>query len=276
MPHTLLVADDSVTIQRLVQLTFAGHGINVVGASDGQQAIDYLSSNRPDGVLASATLGRRDGFEVARFVRSDPRLRTVPVLLMAGAFDNIDDQRVRDAGAAGVLIKPFEPAHVITRVKELLGVRTPVTHREPAPPPPSQAHTPREEIVVDGGQHLDEWFTESATPDASGPSSGPIPAGWSQVPPAGTAATVAAAFGPADAFAVLLAEEQGEVAPPIVPQPVVELSEDMVERIADRVAERLIQSAFGESLRGTVHDVSERLVRQEIERIRAAAQAQPR
>ena len=80
-----------------------------------------------------------------------------------------------------------------------------------------------------------------------------------------------AGFGAADAFAILLAEEQGETAPPVVPQPIVELSDNMVERIADRVAERLMQSAFGDTLRGTVHDVSERLVREEIQRIRTSA-----
>jgi CheY-like chemotaxis protein len=275
MPHTLLVADDSVTIQRVVQLTFAAHQINVVGASDGQQALDYLASNRPDAVLVSATLARRDGFDVARYVRSDPRLRTVPVLLMAGAFDNVDEQRARDAGAAGVLIKPFEPAHVISRVKELLGLSVSTPRREPAPPPPARAA--RDEMIDETGEHLDEWFTEAAPADPPTPIPRATGSAWTQAPPPPPpAAVVAAAFGPADAFAVLLAEEQGEVAPPLAPQPVVELSDQMVERIADRVAERLIQSAFGESLRGTVHDVSERLVRQEIERIRAAAQTQSR
>ena len=88
--------------------------------------------------------------------------------------------------------------------------------------------------------------------------------------PGGPTGPVAPVFGPADAFAALLAEEQGEPVAPVVTQPIVELSDAMVDRIADRVAERMMHSVFGESLRGTVHEVSERLVREEIQRIRSA------
>ena len=122
MSTTLLFADDSVTMRRVVELTFAEQGLQVVGVSDGQQAIDYISTQRPALALVSATLPRVNGFDVARFVRDHAESR-VPVLLLAGAFDNLDDAQVREAGAAGVLVKPFEPAVVIKRVKELLGMK---------------------------------------------------------------------------------------------------------------------------------------------------------
>jgi CheY-like chemotaxis protein len=122
MSNTLLFADDSVTMRRVVELTFAEQGLQVVGVSDGQQAIDYISTQRPALALVSATLPRVNGFDVARFVRDHSESR-VPVLLLAGAFDNLDEAQVREAGAAGVLVKPFEPAVVIKRVKELLGMK---------------------------------------------------------------------------------------------------------------------------------------------------------
>ena len=122
MPATLLLADDNATIQRLIELTFAEQAIKVVTVVDGQQAIDRLTAERPDIVLASASLPKISGYDVAAFVQTAPALRGVPVLLLAGAFDSLDTARVRECGAAGVLIKPFEPPVLINRVKELLGL----------------------------------------------------------------------------------------------------------------------------------------------------------
>jgi CheY-like chemotaxis protein len=68
MTHKLLLADDSVTIQRVIELTFADEGIEVVSVGNGQQAIDRIASERPDIVLADASMPERDGYEVAAFV----------------------------------------------------------------------------------------------------------------------------------------------------------------------------------------------------------------
>jgi DNA-binding response OmpR family regulator len=63
---------------------------------------------------------KRTGYDVAAFVKADPALKHIPVLLMAGAFEPVDDALAAEAGCDGVLVKPFEPQHVIARVKELL------------------------------------------------------------------------------------------------------------------------------------------------------------
>jgi CheY-like chemotaxis protein len=122
MAPTLLLADDNVTTQRFIGLAFANQGVNVVHVSDGQAAIDRLAADPPDIVLAAANLSRIDGYNIARFVRGEPTLQRIPVVLLTGAFDAIDEHRVRQSGASGVLIKPFESAAVINRVKELLGM----------------------------------------------------------------------------------------------------------------------------------------------------------
>jgi DNA-binding response OmpR family regulator len=132
-PDTLLLADDSLTMQRVVELTFAEQGIAVACVSDGQQAIELLTRQPPAVALISATLHRVNGFDVARYVRDQLGGR-VPVILVAGAFDTIEEAEARAAGAAGVLFKPFEPAVVIKRVKELLGLKADL--------PESATHTP--------------------------------------------------------------------------------------------------------------------------------------
>jgi len=120
MTHKLLLADDSVTIQRVIELTFADEDVEVIAVGDGRQAIERIEADRPDIVLADVGMPERDGYEVAAFVKRTPHLSHIPVLLLTGAFEPVDYARANSAGCDGVLAKPFEPHMVITRVKELL------------------------------------------------------------------------------------------------------------------------------------------------------------
>lgn len=121
MTHKLLLADDSVTIQRVIELTFADEDVEVTAVGDGQMAIDRLDTDPPDIILADIDMPKRDGYEVAAYVKSRPRLAHIPVVLLTGAFEPIDQARAAAAGSSDVLAKPFEPQMVINRVKELLG-----------------------------------------------------------------------------------------------------------------------------------------------------------
>jgi CheY-like chemotaxis protein len=121
MAHKLLLADDSVTIQRVIELTFADEDVDVITVGDGQLAIERLETDPPDIVLADVDMPKRDGYEVAAYVKSRPKLAHIPVVLLTGAFEPIDQVRCSAAGSSDVLAKPFEPQMVINRVKELLG-----------------------------------------------------------------------------------------------------------------------------------------------------------
>jgi CheY-like chemotaxis protein len=125
MAYKLLLADDSVTIQRVIELTFADEDVQVVAVGDGKQAIERLQSDRPDIVLADVGMPGRDGYEVASFVKTNPEFAHIPVLLLTGAFEPIDEARAKLVGCDGVLVKPFEPQMVINRVKDLLAGRRP-------------------------------------------------------------------------------------------------------------------------------------------------------
>jgi len=127
MPYKLLLADDSVTIQRVIELTFADEDVQVTAVGDGQQAIDAIVSHRPDIVLADVGMPGRDGYEVSAFSKDDPSFQHIPVLLLTGAFEPVDEERARAVRCDGVLAKPFEPQLLIGRVKELL------TGVEPSP-----------------------------------------------------------------------------------------------------------------------------------------------
>ena len=155
--RTLLLADDNSTIQRLIALTFAEEAFKVITVSDGQQAIDRMAAQKPDIVLAGTTMPNVNGYELAKYVRSQPALDQVPVLLLTGAFEAPDEGKLEACGASGTLEKPFEPSIVINRVKELLGMKgeagpsptaaagrkiTPAAPKEEKPKPPQAAAPP--------------------------------------------------------------------------------------------------------------------------------------
>jgi len=160
--HTLLLADDSVTIQRVIELTFADEDVTVVAVSDGDQAIERLEASPPDIVLADIGMPGKNGYEVAQYIRQSPKLAHIPVVLLTGAFEPVDHARAAEAGCDGVLAKPFEPQLVIARVKELLlrggqGAGSP----EPAPASSMPASPAR------SADPLESWGTPRVEPQGN-------------------------------------------------------------------------------------------------------------
>lgn len=131
MPHTLLLADDSVTIRRVIELTFADESVKVLSVSSGREALERIASDRPDIVLADVGMTDVSGYDIAAFIKGRDDLRHIPVVLLAGAFEPLDEAQARQAGSDAVLVKPFEPQMVVARVRELLGRPA----GAPAPPP---------------------------------------------------------------------------------------------------------------------------------------------
>lgn len=121
MAHKLLLADGSAAVRRVVETAFAGTGVEVISVPDGEEAVARIRAERPDIVLADVGMPKRSGYDVAGFVASEPELSETPVLLLAGVFEPVDDDRARACGSQGVLVKPFDAEHVIARVQELLG-----------------------------------------------------------------------------------------------------------------------------------------------------------
>ena len=122
MPHKLLLVDDSVTIQRVVQLTFVDEDVEVVTVGDGSRVIDAIREETPDIVLVDVDMPHKNGYEVTAFVKSGPA-HDVPVILLTGAFNPVNEVQARKAGCDGILVKPFEPKQVIEKVRELLNSR---------------------------------------------------------------------------------------------------------------------------------------------------------
>ena len=108
MPR-ILVADDNTNIQKMVVLAFQERGVEVIAVGNGEAAVRRLPDANPDLVLADVFMPVRNGYEVCEFVKKDPRFSHVPVILLVGAFDPLDEKEARRVGADGVLKKPFVP-----------------------------------------------------------------------------------------------------------------------------------------------------------------------
>jgi CheY-like chemotaxis protein len=117
----ILVADDNSNIQKMVGLALKDQGIDVVAVGNGEAAVRKISDVRPDLVLADVFMPVRNGYEVCRYVKADSSLAHIPVILLVGAFDPLDEQEAQRVGADGVLKKPFVPPDpLISMVKSAL------------------------------------------------------------------------------------------------------------------------------------------------------------
>ncbi|MHB8753609.1 MAG: response regulator [Candidatus Acidiferrales bacterium] len=134
---TILVADDNSNIQKMVSLVFEEKGIRVVAVGNGEAACRKMAEVRPDIVLADIFMPVRSGYEVCEFVKQDSQFSGIPVILLVGAFDPLDEKEAKRVGADGVLKKPFVPPDpLIAMVTSLLPKIEP--HVEPPAPPPKQ------------------------------------------------------------------------------------------------------------------------------------------
>ncbi len=117
----ILVADDNSNIQKMVSLALKDQGIDVVAVGNGEAAVRKIADVRPDLVLADVFMPVRNGYEVCQFVKMDSALSHIPVILLVGAFDPLDEQEAQRVGADGVLKKPFIPPDpLISMVKSAL------------------------------------------------------------------------------------------------------------------------------------------------------------
>lgn len=140
MGARILVADDSVTIQKVVELTFRKEDFVLTQARSGEEAIRKAKEMRPDLVLLDLVMPDMNGYDVCTALRTEPALRSVPIIMLAGTFDSFDQQRGTQAGANDVVTKPFESQVLVGKVKQLLFARS-LEAAAAAPKPSADADT---------------------------------------------------------------------------------------------------------------------------------------
>ena len=156
----LLLADDSVTIQKVVNLTFADEGIEVIAVGNGDQAMERISESRPDMVLADVNMPGLSGYQICERLRGHPDTFTIPVLLLVGSFEPFDEDEARRVGANGHLTKPFQSIRqLVAKVSELMQE----TSADPEPAgfqdedPEGNSITPHAAPAEEQGDDISHW-----------------------------------------------------------------------------------------------------------------------
>jgi len=119
MSIKILLADDSITIQKVVGIIFGGEDYSLTVVDNGKAAVEKAQEQNPDVLLIDALMPGMSGYEVCEAVRATPSLATKPILLLTGSFEPFDENKAKSCGADDFLAKPFESQQIITKVKAL-------------------------------------------------------------------------------------------------------------------------------------------------------------
>lgn len=149
MPYKLLLADDSLTIQKVVELVLAPEDFEIRAFNDGEQALQSLESFKPDIILADIEMPKLNGYQLCEKIKNDMATAMIPVILLAGAFEPFDEEYAKSVYADDFIIKPFESQELISKVKALLKSSEPAKKSE------------AEEIQDEG------LLSEAGTPEAA-------------------------------------------------------------------------------------------------------------
>jgi CheY-like chemotaxis protein len=119
MSRRILLADDSLTIQKVVELTFADTDFEVHAVSSGDELIARLPEARPDIVICDIIMPGRDGYDVCQEIKSSPEYLHLPVILLTGTFEPFDRDRALAVGCSEIITKPFEAKRLVEAVERL-------------------------------------------------------------------------------------------------------------------------------------------------------------
>jgi DNA-binding response OmpR family regulator len=132
MARRLLLADDSITIQKVVELVLAEEDFEIKSVSNGEDALAAVGAFRPDVVLADIEMPKINGYQLCERMKQDPQTAGIPVILLAGAFEPLDEELSARVGADDSMVKPFESQELISKINAALTMASAVAEGEAA------------------------------------------------------------------------------------------------------------------------------------------------
>lgn len=157
MSAKVLVADDSLTIQKVIAITLSSTGYELIGCHNEEELFDQLNQTDFDLVLLDFNLSdESSGYDLAKEIKL--KKSSVPILAMLGTFDSVDEDQLRESGVTDKIVKPFESDSFISKCQELLESE-------------SDEYEAAEEFVSDSlDDDGDEWVVDEpqSTKDRSG------------------------------------------------------------------------------------------------------------
>ncbi|MDO9022702.1 MAG: response regulator [Myxococcales bacterium] len=266
MPKSVFVIDDSATMRKVFEMTFAGEDIAVVTHDGADGALSRAREVRPNAIIVDVNLPGTSSYDLVKSLRGEPNLSAVPVYLLYSDHSPLDEAAARAAGAQGAVLKPFDSQAMIDRVRQSISAAAPApapAHaaatpaRPPAPPLPPSAPRP-----------------QAPAPQAVARSVTPTPA--ASLKPAAPPAAPAAPARPARVSADDLLGDLNDAAPrisarpappaepgaptPVIPVQASDIARSVSDQIAARTAAMGLTPAQVEAVTALTRDVVERVV----------------
>jgi CheY-like chemotaxis protein len=116
----ILLADDSLTIQKVVELTFSDSEYDLLCVPNGQRALEKVAEEAPDLILADVVMPEKNGYEVCEAIKGNPATSRIPVILLSGTFEPFDRDRAERLGCDAIVSKPFDSQQLLRQVEALL------------------------------------------------------------------------------------------------------------------------------------------------------------
>ncbi|KAM3101014.1 PleD family two-component system response regulator [Phormidesmis sp. 146-12] len=116
----VLVVDDSAMIRLMLKEYLSESGFEVVEAIDGVEAIAHIQSHRPDLVITDIVMPRMNGYELCRWIKSDPKTKSIPVMMCTTKNEDFDRYWGLKQGADAYISKPYRPLEMMNAVRYLL------------------------------------------------------------------------------------------------------------------------------------------------------------
>ncbi len=162
MSIKILLADDSITIQKVIGIIFGGEEYSLTIVDNGKAAVDKARETTPDILLIDALMPGMSGYEACEHIRTVPELATKPILLLTGSFEPFDEVKAKNCGADDYIAKPFESQQIVAKVKELIAM---ASVRMPAPAATKPVVEPAQQQA-----HVMSAFTDLVSPAPPAPS----------------------------------------------------------------------------------------------------------
>ena len=117
----ILVVDDEVYILHILDFILGAENYDVITATNGEQALQKVRDEKPDLVVLDIMMPKLDGYETCRIIKSDPKTKLIPVILLTAKGREVDQKLGKEVGASDYITKPFSPSKLIERVQAILG-----------------------------------------------------------------------------------------------------------------------------------------------------------
>jgi CheY-like chemotaxis protein len=255
----ILVADDSVTMRRILELTFQGEDAQVTTVDNGEAAVRKASELTPDVVFADLSMSGMDGYSIASAIKTSPGLERTAVVVMASQKHPYDEDKGKAAGVDDHILKPFDTQHVIDRVKQVLArprVQPTARAAATATASPAVAAAPAANQQTRIGGKTIAFGKPAAAPPPPAPKPQPTAAIAARAP-ASVSSAIASAVAAAPPVSMVSASAETELQQrlgglglsPDQVTAVLALSREVIERVVWEVVPELAETLIKEEIR---------------------------